>query len=340
MKNEDAVAKLPTYCCIALTNSCCLRCRMCHKWKIGIAQMNRDELDLKQWENFIVSLRKLVKGRFQINFAGGEPLVKKEALELIKYAFIKEFDTHLSTNAFLIDAEMAKRIADAELTIITISLDSLKKECHDYIRGINSAYYKVMRAIELLDKYASDVRIGISTVIMDVNLDELGDIVRWVQADGRVDFMAFQAITQPFDTPEDPFWYKNEEYSYLYPSDISKVDRVISELIKMKQNGFYKLGNPLSQFYTYKAYFRDPNKFVKKQKCHIDMQTINITPTGDIQICCYMESIGNIKYDDINNVWFSKKAKILREKIGNCKKNCQSIVNCNYDEKELYLPEE
>lgn len=336
-ETKKDIVKLPTYCCIALSESCFLRCRMCYKWKDDINLRDPAEPTLHQWKNFISSLRKLVKGSFQINFAGGEPLAREETLELIKYAHEQGFDTLLATNAVLVDEEMAKKIADSGLTIANISLDSLKEERHDYIRGSKGVYKKVMRAIELLDKYASNVNIGMCTVIIDENLDELTDIVRWIQENGKIDGMGFQAVTQPFSTPEAPFWYKNEEYSHLWPKDISKVDKAMDELIEMKRNGFDKLGNPLSQFYVYKAYFRNPNKFIKKQKCHIDTQAINITPTGEIRICFYMESIGNIKSDDINDVWFSQEAGILRSKIANCEKNCQSMVNCNFDESEVYL---
>lgn len=334
---EKDTVKLPTYCCIALLESCFLRCRMCYKWKDDINFRDPQEPTLEEWKNFISSLRKLVKEKFQINFAGGEPLARKETLELIKYAHDEGFDTLLATNAVLIDEEMAKRIADSGLTVANISLDSLKEERHDYLRGVKGVYRKVMRAIELLDKYASNVEIGICTVIADENLDELGEIVKWIQANDKIDGMGFQAVTQPFSTTEDPFWYKNEEYSHLWPKNISKVDRAMDELIEMKRNGFTKLGNPLSQFYVYRAYFRNPNKFIKKQKCHIDMEAINITPTGEIRICFYMEAIGNIKSDDINDVWFSQEAKTLRKKIANCKRNCQSMVNCNFDGSEVYI---
>lgn len=313
-----------------------MKCQMCHKWKSDINSRDPEEPNLEQWRGFIRSLKKLVKERVQINFAGGEPLVREETLELIRYANSQGFDTLLATNAVLIDEEKAKSIADSGLTIANISLDSLKEHKHDYLRGIKGVYSKVMRAIELLDKYAGDVKIGICTVIVEQNLDELADIVKWVQSNEKIDDMGFQAVTQPFSTQEDTFWYKDEKYSHLWPKDIARVDKSIDELIRIKQNGFDKLGNPLSQFYVYKAYFRNPNMFIKKQKCHIDTQAVNITPTGEIRLCFYMEPIGNIKSDDIDNVWFSHKTEISREKVSNCKKNCQSMVNCNFDESEIY----
>lgn len=336
-KAEKRDVRLPTYCCIALLESCFLKCRMCYKWKNDINSRDPEEPNMEQWKGFIRSLKRLVKERIQINFAGGEPLARDETLKLIKYASSQGFDTLLATNAVLIDEEKAKRIADSGLTTVNISLDSLEENKHDYLRGVKGVYSKVMRAIELLDKYAGRVTIGICTVIVEQNLGELADIVRWVQSNEKIDGMGFQAVTQPFSTDEDLFWYKDKRYSHLWPKNIAVVDKSMDGLIGLKQSGFNKLGNPLSQFYVYKAYFRNPNMFIKKQKCHIDTQAVNITPAGEIRLCFYMEPIGNIKNDDIADVWFSQKAELLREKISACKKNCQSMVNCNFDESEVYV---
>lgn len=335
-KNDDFI-KLPAYCCICIIESCFFHCQMCQKWKSDINFIDPAEPNLEQWKNFIDYLRKLVKGKFQINFAGGEPLLRKELLELIKYSAEKGFDTLLVTNAFLIDEAMAKKIASSDVTLASISLDSLKPERHDFLRGVKGAYFKVMEAIELLNKYAKKVSIRICTVISNYNIDEAADILKWIQANEKIDGMVFQAITQPFETPEDRFWYLNPEYSHLWPDDASRLNKVIDELIKMKKDGYNKLHNPLAQLYVYKAYFRDPNKFIKQQACHIDTQSITVTHLGEIKICCYMEPIGNIKCDDINDAWFSERAKKLRVKIKNCKKNCQSMVNCNFDETEDYI---
>lgn len=328
--------KLPTYCCIALLESCFFGCRMCYKWKSGVNVRDPNEPTIKQWENFIFSLRSFVKGKFQINFAGGEPLVREETLKLISYASKEGFDTILATNAYLIDEAMAKKISNAELSAIYISLDSLKPERHDNIRGKKGAFKRVMQAIDHIKDYADNVKINISTVIMHDNLDELGEIVKWVQKNDKINSMGFQALTQPFSTPEDDYWYKNEKYCDLWPADVSEIEKAIDKLLAMKQNGFNKLGNPLSQLCVYKAYFRNPNNFIKVKKCHIDTQAINITPNGEIRICFYMAPIGNIKSDNIRDVWFSQDAQDLRVKISGCKRNCQSMVNCNYDEAALY----
>ncbi len=327
----------PTYCCIALLESCFLKCRMCYKGRNGLAPRGAEEPTLEQWKRFISSLKGLVDPGFQINFAGGEPLARPEVFQLIRHATDNGFRTLLASNAFLLDEDAAKKIGDSGLSIVNISLDSLKEERHDYIRGMSGVYRNVMRAFELLDKYAQQVSVGVCSVIMNENLEEAPAIARWIQDNPKIDGMGFQAVTQPFSTPEDPMWFKDGQFAHLWPKDITVVDRIMNELIAIKETGkFNKLGNPASQFKVYKAYFRNPNNFVKKYRCHLDTRAINVTPEGEIRICFYMGAIGNIKNDDINTVWPSPASEAVRKKIGECSRNCQSMVNCNFDDSEIY----
>ncbi len=329
--------QLPTYCCIALLESCFFKCRMCYKGRDDINYRDPQEPKLDDWKRFISSLRQMVKGSFQINFAGGEPLARKETLELIRHASSEGFEAFVATNAYLIDEEMSQKLAWAGASTVNISLDSLQEGKHDYIRGTAGAYARVMRALELLDKFAPRIKVGICTTIMSYNIDEAADIARWIQANEKIDGMGFQAVTQPFSTPEDRLWWKNPEYSHLWPQDLGAVDRAMNELAELKNNGFSKIGNPVSQFHVYKAYFRSPDNFIKRHKCHIDSTAINITPQGEIRICFYMGPIGNIKTDDIGRVWFSQRAADIRRKISECKLNCQSMVNCNFDDAQDYI---
>jgi len=49
-------------------------------------------------------------------------------------------------------------------------------------------------------------------------------------------------------------------------------------------------------------------------------------------MCHYFGSIGNIKNDEFNSMWRSKKSKKIRKKILECERNCKMLVNCNFQE--------
>lgn len=335
----NTARKKPTYGCIAIIERCFLRCRICYKWKDDINSRDPREPDLSQWKNFIDSLRELVDMPFQLNFAGGEPLLHKNTLPLIKYASDRDFTTLLASNGWLIDEDMSKRIGDSRLSVISISLDGIKEETHDYIRGTKGSYRSVLKAIELLSKYCPNLKLYICTLISAVNLDELKDLVLWINNNAMIHGMSFQAITQPFNTPIEAEWQLNPEYSYLWPKDFDRVSAIMDSLIDIRKNHKNnKINNPLSQLAAFEAYFKNSRAFLKKGVfCHLDESAVNVTPTGDIFFCFYMDSIGNIKDDKISEIWYSEKNEDIRRKIKNCRRNCQAIVNCNYEMEEINL---
>jgi len=234
---------------------------------------------------------------------------------------------------------MAKKIADSGLKEIALSLDTINADTHDFLRGVRGVYERLMHAIQYLHSYAPGLQIKLTAVIMEKNLDDLVDLAKWVIADPRIICVNFQAITQPFNTKPEDGWYEKSEYSFLWPKDLNKVEYIMEELIKLKQENKLKINNPASQFRIYKAYFRNPQSFIKKTSCNIDKQAINITSNGQVFICYNYEPIGNIKQEDFDmeQLWHSLQADLVRNNVQNCRKNCQQIVNCYYDESDCYI---
>jgi len=336
---NKTVRKKPTYCCLAITETCFLHCRICYKWKDAANSPEPEGPSLNQWKGFIDSLKDLVDVPFQLNFAGGEPLIHEHTLPLIRHASDRGFKTLLASNGWLIDEDMAKRINDSGLSVISLSLDGIDEKTHDYIRGTKGSYDRVLRAIGLLNKYCPDLQIYICTLISAVNLNELKDLVLWINNNHMIHGMSFQALTQPFNTPIETDWYLKPEYSYLWPQDSSCVNDVIDSLIDLRKDCVNnKINNPVSQLLAFKAYFKNPKSFLKEGvTCHLDETAINVTLAGDIFFCFYMDPIGNVKTDRISEIWHSEKNEEARRHIKNCKRNCQAVVNCNYEEQEINI---
>lgn len=329
----------PVFCCLVITDKCVLKCKMCHIWKKNAAYPAVGQPGIIDWKRFIKSLRKFINGELCIIFAGGEVLISEETLELVSYATGLGFDTLINSNAYLINEALAKSINDARLRHIYISLDSLNEDTHDFLRGTKGVYARVMKAIEFLHSCAVNLRIHINTVIMEKNLDDIVDLAEWVIRDDRLSSIHFQAVTQPFGTYPERSWFEKKEYGFLWPKDKEKLKYIMDELIRLKTEHKSKIENPVSQFRIFKAYFMNPPDFVKKLGCHIYKQSINVNPFGEVYICYDMDSIGNIKEEgfDVETVWYSPKADLVKYNIKNCRKNCQAIVNYNYDEQELYI---
>jgi MoaA/NifB/PqqE/SkfB family radical SAM enzyme len=118
-----------------LTENCNLRCVSCACW----TTTTRDELRTEEWCSVI---DQLVEGRIlKVNFTGGEPLIRRDAVGLIAYAAHAGVrDIHLNTNAIRLDAAMLDRVLAAGVRSFNISVDGPDATTHDAIRGVDGAF--------------------------------------------------------------------------------------------------------------------------------------------------------------------------------------------------------
>jgi MoaA/NifB/PqqE/SkfB family radical SAM enzyme len=291
-----------------------------------------DTLEIDVWKRFIDSLEDFVGPQAQIQFVGGEPLLKEGVFDLINYAAQKGFTTTMTTNGYLINEEIAQKLIDSKLTSLVLSLESLNRQTHDFIRGREGVYDRAMSAIDLLhNRNNNSLSIHIVTIIMQPNLEDIPNLVEWVNKNQAIQHLSFQAVMQPFFTPLDDQWYEREEFSMLWPKDMSKVEQVLDKLVEYKQRG-YKITNPVAQFDVFRAYFRYPQMFVKK-RCHLGYSSLTVNTQGKIFLCNSMESIGDIQEaKDMQELWSSKEAERVRKNIKNCTHNCKLMINCFFEE--------
>ncbi|MFH1397105.1 MAG: radical SAM protein [Candidatus Omnitrophota bacterium] len=332
--NEINILK-PSFCCVAATDYCMLRCKMCNKWSEPMPKPG-EAPTLDEWKNFISGFRELVDAGFEMDFGGGEALSMPGILDLVKFAKLKGFKTTMASNGYLINEEMAKKIADSGLDAVSLSFDSHRPEVHDKMRGVEGVHRQVMKAVDNLTKYAKHTRKGLCCIIMNENLDDLLSVVKLADADEKIDWIYFMVVVQPnYSGPLTDDW--KDEYNYLWPKDKTKVISILDELIRLRQNGS-KISNRVEHLRAYKAYFNNPQKLVNKAKCIVGGRAISINAYGFVQLCLFKDFIGNIRKDDIRELWHSQNAELIRNKVDECKTNCHLLLNCCYieDEPSLY----
>lgn len=316
----------PGFCCLGITDRCMLKCKMCYKWKDDFLQ---ESPSVEQYKVFLSGLRELVDEGFRINFGGGEALLFNGVLELVEFSMKKGFFTNIASNGWLINEDMAKRIGDSGLNEINLSLDSFNESTHDYLRGVPGVYRRVMNAIEYLNKYSKNTKIGICSVIYDRNLDELLPLINWAVNNDMLSSISFMAPMQPNSTTVDKVWWEGE-YGYLWPKDSAKAVSFIDRVLEL-QKTHPKIGTAVGQLEAYKLYFAAPNNFVKKTKCNLD-RAVHVSAVGDIFLCFRWDWLGNIKRGaDIREIWRSDKANEVRQKIGTCRDNCHFLLNCFFE---------
>ena len=324
----------PKTCDVWLPNQCMLRCKMCYLWK-GDAVPYKEAVTLKieDYKKIFCDLKDLVDDSFSVSFGGGEPLLEFDLLRSIaEICSEMDFKTYFPTNAYLIDDAMAEKIKEAKISSIGISLESMDKSVHDNIRGKRGSWDRIMKAIECLSNNCHGIFTNILTVIMAENLEGIIELTKWVYNHPKLFGINFQAVQTPFNSVCPENWRELDEYADIWPRDIRKVRSVIDELIRLKQThgkDNFKIGNSITQLELFKLYFDDPRSFVKPDRCHLG-DVISIDSLGNIRTCYEMGPIGNIREQNIRDIWYSKKAEGIRSRIYNCDKNCYHLINCYY----------
>lgn len=283
-------------------------------------------MTIEEWKKFLSDFKPFVDDGCLMNLAGGETFIKESVLDLIHFATKLGYVTAAVTSAYLIDEELAKKIADTALAIIGLSLESLNEETHDFLRGVKGSYKRVMEAILYLKRFNANLSINIQTVILGKNLNDIIGLVEWAQANTAINNINFQAIVQPFDAPLDTMWYKKDN-GILWPNDLNNVHRVLDHLIELKNKG-YKIGNSVAQLRAFKAYFENPEVTVKK--CNILGNSFEVDYCGNVKFCP-REEMGNIKRQNISDIFCPEVIDLASKKIANCKRVCHFGINCFFE---------
>ena len=200
----DGFGRKINYLRISLTDRCNLRCIYCMPKK-GITDIvPHDEL-LSLEEIYELTKVFVELGIDKVRFTGGEPLVRKNIVELIRKTGqlngIK--DISLTTNAQLLK-NMAKDLKEAGLNRVNISLDTLDRDKFASItRGGNLD--TVLEAIDEAIKVGL-TPIKINTVLMGgFNDDEIGDLVGLTKKGIDVRFIELMPIGEAADFAKDKF---------------------------------------------------------------------------------------------------------------------------------------
>ena len=231
---------------------------------------------------------------------GGEPLLRKDLIEILEYAFRKGIKTGISTNGYFIDKNISKKISNAGTYSIQISLDGNQK-IHNYIRGNNQSFQKVIDAIKNLKKEKIKI-ISVATVVTPINLDYLEEI-KEILLNLKVKYWRIIPIM--------PIGKGENEKLKLNKTQLKQVlDFVKSNKNKLK----IQIGENLPFLKNYEEKIRN-----SPLKCPVGFNTCCIGVDGHVRGCPEMPDTekfreGNILESSFSEIW-KKGFKKYRERI-------------------------
>ena len=158
---------------ITITNRCNVNCLYCHHDGMVSSkqEMTPDEL---------YRICKIAKdiGVKKIRISGGEPLIRKDIVEIIeKIASLDFKDISMTTNGTYL-GKYAQGLKDAGLDRVNVSLDTLNRETYEFITKkdyLESAKEGILKAVEV-----GMYPVKINMVVMkDINQNEIKDMFKF-----------------------------------------------------------------------------------------------------------------------------------------------------------------
>jgi len=272
-----------------------------HCYAAGQVYAETKELSTEEWKKVIDKCK--VSYIPQLTFTGGEPTKREDLVELIDYS--KWFITRLNTNGVLLTEELCRKLYDASLDSVQVTLYSNIPEIHNKLVGANN-FEKTVEGIKNAVK--ANLNVSINTPLCKLNSDyeetlkfanELG--IKYVTCAGLI--VTGNALN------------KESKDTQLKENELLEI------LIKAKK---YTDENLMEIDFTSPGWVQGYE--LKKlgmniPSCGACLSNMAIAPDGQIVPCqSWLNNeagLGNMLQDKWEKVWNSEKCKKIR--IYSCK---------------------
>jgi SynChlorMet cassette radical SAM/SPASM protein ScmF len=128
-------------------------------------------------------------GLEMVKLTGGEPLLRKETLPIIQHVFRVGAHTLLETNGMLVGPREAELFQEHRVSV-GISLDGSVPAVHDRRRGLQGAFERTWRALELMDRL--EIPMTVTAAISRSNREEVPKILELLSSLDRKARLAFK----------------------------------------------------------------------------------------------------------------------------------------------------
>lgn len=257
----------------ALTFRCNFTCHHCLCANIDESDTKR-ELGPDEYRKIVKDAMKL--GATTFGMEGGEPFMKKNWVEIVESWQPHYNHIQASSNGYLFDEKVAKKCAELGVDTINFSLDSGIPELHDIFRQKRGSYDRVMRAIDLCDKYK--IKVILNTVVSKANL----------YTDGLIKLFEFAEKKKLF-------------VNILFAKDVGEFKDKDGTLTKEDFEAFYELAEPYNYWHVHHEGKLKSNN--GGTGCPGVKEMVNMTPYGDVINCANNHVyLGNVREESLKSI--------------------------------------
>ena len=223
-------------------------------------------------------------------FSGGEPLLHKDILELIRHAHKLGLLARVNTNGLLLTRERVRELKQAGLSLVGLSLDHADPAEHDRLRGVPGLYEKAMEGVRNLHEAGILCQLQVY-----VSKETAGQGVRDIIAKGREMgvyrvFAFFAIATGRWEAASDELLTEEQE----------------ADLRTLQGTGLYHV--ELATAHT--------------PCCALEGDLVYVGGTGNVTICPFVPyTFGNVRNGGLAAIWRRRMAKADAPYRGRCPMN-------------------
>ncbi len=261
LSKQVLAKRIPISGSFEFTFRCNLRCAHCY-CNLPLNDQDAIEKELTTEEVFDIFDQIAEAGCLWLLLTGGEPLVRKDFLEIYTYAKKKGFLISLYTNGTLITPEMADYLIQWPPYEMEITLYGATEETYERITGIPGSFKRCQIGIDLL--LGRKLPLKLKTMVMNLNCDDLWKIKEYAERLG-VEFR--------FDSELNPRLDGSNNFNNLRlsPEEVLKLDLDDEKRTKTWRDICARLIRP---FQSDKLYL-----------CGAGVSSFHIDPYGQMSVC-------------------------------------------------------
>ena len=267
---------IPAAVLAEMTHRCPLQCPYCSN-PVELERANA-ELTTDEWKRVMSELADL--GVLQFHFSGGEPLARKDIVELVRHARSVGLYTNLITSAVMLTEEKVAELVDAGLDHVQVSFQGAEAEAANRIAGYKNAHEKKLEAARMVRE--AGLPLTVNAVMHRQNLDQLPDIIEMSVALGaaRLEVANVQY-----------YGWALKNRSALMPT-VEQLDATT----KLVEESRERLKGTLIIDYVIPDYYAE-----RPKRCMggWGRQFFNISPAGKVLPCHAAETITGLEFDSV-----------------------------------------
>ncbi|MHB1390594.1 MAG: heme b synthase [Thermoleophilia bacterium] len=289
-----------------VTRSCNLSCRHCR------AAANKGpypgELSTEKCFQVIDEIAAL--GKPIVILTGGDPMLRENIYEIARYGTGKGLKMVMSPCGTLLNAENARRLKDAGIDRISISVDGATAATHDDFRRVPGAFADAMQGIQ--QAQAAGIEVQINTTVTRVNLGELPDILQLAIDLGAVAFHPFLLVPtgrgrELADQELSPGQYE-ETLNWVY----DQRDVVPLNFKPTCAPHYYRILRQRERAAGRKVTVQTHGMDAMSKGCLGGQGFCFISYRGEVQICGFLDvNCGDLKEQSFGEVW--RQSPVFRQ---------------------------